>query len=152
MKLTQKTLFQCFDKSQRQSPIILDETDEGISFLKRLNDEFNDFSILEIIECELPSSDPQESQSHQPDFLLPIHIRQEEKSLQNSILPLLNQWKLIESNDDLSSSHLENFYRICPTVNNPQINSPTLQVNYHISLFSSSRSLFSIQVHSYLIY
>ncbi len=43
MKLTQKTLFQCFDKSQRQSPIILDENDEGMmilnSFFTKLDSE-----------------------------------------------------------------------------------------------------------------
>jgi len=39
MKLTQKTLFQCFDKSQRQSPIILDDKDEGKRLF--LNQNFN---------------------------------------------------------------------------------------------------------------
>ena len=34
MKLTQTTLFQCFDKSQRQSPIILDDKDPGRIFEK----------------------------------------------------------------------------------------------------------------------
>jgi hypothetical protein len=36
MKLTQKTIFQCFDKSQRQSPIILEENDEGIMLTSRI--------------------------------------------------------------------------------------------------------------------
>jgi hypothetical protein len=88
--------------------------------------------LLDIIECELASSIP----TVQPDFILPVHIRQEEKSLENGIIPLFNQWKLIESNDDdLSLNYLENFHRIGPTVNNPQINSSKLHVNHHFSRF-----------------
>ena len=30
MKLTQKTIFQCFDKSQKQSPIVINEKDDGM--------------------------------------------------------------------------------------------------------------------------
>ena len=40
MKLTQKTLFQCFDKSQRQSPIILDDKDEGKRLFLNQNFKF----------------------------------------------------------------------------------------------------------------
>jgi hypothetical protein len=95
--------------------------------------------LLDIIECELeikPSVDQQETPPHRPDFLLPIHIRQEDKSSQNDIIPLLNQWKLIESPDDLSSDHFQDFYRICPTVNNNESDSPKLQVYYSAFVFS----------------
>ena len=113
MKLTQKTLFQCFDKSQKQSPVIIDDTDE------------------DIIECKLelkPISLPEEIPSHLPDFLLPIHIRQEDKSPPNDIIPLLNQWKLIEFNDEISSDHLQNFSRLSSTINPQEIDSLKLQV------------------------
>ena len=101
--------------------------------------------LLDIIECELASSVlPQESSRPvQSDFLLPVHIRQEEKALENGLVPLLNQWKLIEANDDddLSLNHLENFHRIGQTVDNSRINSTKIQVNHHTSRFSLSESL-----------
>ncbi len=101
--------------------------------------------LLEIIECELeikPSHEQQETHSHQPDFLLPIHIRQEDKSLQNDIIPLINQWKLIESNDDdISSNDLQNFYRICPTINKNENDFPKLQVYHCIFIFSLKKFL-----------
>jgi hypothetical protein len=141
MKLTQKTIFQCFDKSQRQSPIILDDKDEGIiktsSKFETIYKQIN--LLLDIIECELeikPSIEQQEIHSHPPDFLLPIHIRQEDKSSQNDIIPLLNQWKLIESNDEILSDHLQNFDRICPTIKNNETNSPKIQVYHLIIIFS----------------
>lgn len=42
MKLTQKTIFQCFDKSQRQSPISVCDNDEGkIERQREKNDFYN---------------------------------------------------------------------------------------------------------------
>ncbi|CAF1375268.1 unnamed protein product [Rotaria sordida] len=126
MKLTQKTIFQCFDKSQRQSPITLNDQDE------------------DIIECESEiksSNDEQEIHLPQSDFLLPVHIRQEEKSSENNSIHLLNQWKLIDSNDDISLNYFQNFYRICPTINNNETNLPKLQFT-HIPSIERQMELF----------
>ncbi|CAF2665735.1 unnamed protein product [Rotaria sp. Silwood2] len=86
--------------------------------------------LLDIIECEPEKKschDKQETHLLQSDFLLPVHIRQEEKSSENNYIPLLNQWKLTDSNDDLSLNDFQNFYRICPTINNNETYSPKLQ-------------------------
>jgi hypothetical protein len=87
--------------------------------------------LLDIIECEpeiQPSIELPETPPRRPDFLLPIHIRQEDKSPKNDIIPLFDQWKLTESDDDISSDHLRNFYRISPTTNHNEIDSSKLQV------------------------
>lgn len=131
MKLTQTTLFQCFDKSQRQSPIILDDKDPGKMFFKRIIISIKHL-LLDIIECELEIkavSTPVECSSHPTDFLLPIHIRQGEKCLENEIIPRLKEWKFNESDDDVSSNYLQNFYRICPTADPQTIHPSKLQVN-----------------------
>ncbi|CAF3402597.1 unnamed protein product [Rotaria socialis] len=114
MKLTQKTLFQCFDKSERQSTVNSNDSDE------------------DIIECEpeIKLSDKR-SNNHVPrsDFLIPVHVRQEDNlSKDECVSSLLNSWKLIDSNDDLLSKHSQDFYRMCPTSSNSnETNSPKLQ-------------------------
>ena len=95
--------------------------------------------LLDIIECELETkavSNPVECPLYPTDFLLPIHIRQGEKCLENEIIPRLKEWKFNESDDDVSSNYLQNFYRICPTVDPQTIQSPKLQVNPSILLVS----------------
>ncbi|CAF4458594.1 unnamed protein product, partial [Rotaria magnacalcarata] len=82
MKLTQKTLFQCFDKSERQSTVNSNDSDE------------------DIIECEpeIKLSDKRSSnQVSRSDFLIPVHVRQEDNlSKDECISSLLNSWKLID--------------------------------------------------------
>lgn len=136
MKLTQTTLFQCFDKSQRQSPIILDEKDPGMNEEEHFHKNIH---LLDVIECEVErkaASNPVESSLQSTDFLLPVHIRQEEKCLENEIIPRLKGWKVNQSNDDLSSNYLQKFYRICPTGHSQTSNTPKLQVNPSIFLIS----------------
>ncbi|UJR15561.1 hypothetical protein I4U23_002500 [Adineta vaga] len=130
MKLTQKTIFQCFDKSQRQLPILINEEGE----------EEDD-----IVECDLEtqsSTEQLESEPRQPDFLEPIHVRQEgNKSSQDAIIPLFNQWKVTESDDDLRCGHLGDFYRICPSKNHNEIVSQKVQLK-HITSHERQMELF----------
>ena len=144
MKLTQTTLFRCFEKSQRQSPIIIDEKEPGTIFTSSfLEEKFHVCShiSLDIIECELEIKPASPTPSHPVDFLLPIHIRQEGNCLQDEIIPRLKQWKFNDVDDDLSSNYLHTFHRIYPTVNQQKINSPKLQVFDGIVFFSSSHLL-----------
>ncbi|CAF0829516.1 unnamed protein product [Adineta steineri] len=107
MKLTQKTLFQCFEKSRPQSPLLKSSQDSP--------------------PCESQtkiSSEQQQSSVRQPDFLLPIHIRQSNDSLSNTNIPLLNERKY---NDDKFLYSSQEFYRICPTVINNQIQLPKIE-------------------------
>ena len=101
MKLTQKTLFQCFDKSRRKSPSISDH---------------DEISLLDVIECEPEIKSPihkREVPVRHPDFLLPIHVRQGVDASPDEIVPLLNQWQLIPIEDDpLPSDHLGHFPRL----------------------------------------
>ncbi len=69
----------------------------------------------------------QESHARQSDFLLPIHIRQLNKSLNADTIPLFNERKL---NDDKSSYSSQEFYRICPTNVNNQMQLPKLEVPF----------------------
>ncbi|CAF3692369.1 unnamed protein product [Rotaria sp. Silwood1] len=112
MKLTQKTLFQCFEKSRPTSPIVK--------------------------SCESQikiSSQQQESENHQSNFLLPIHIRQLYNSLNNDIIPCFNERKF---NDDNSSYSSQEFYRICPTNVNNQNHLPKLKF---IKISSTERQM-----------
>ncbi|CAF1083083.1 unnamed protein product [Adineta ricciae] len=116
MKLTQKTIFQCFDKSQKQSPIVINEKDD------------------DIIECdvELEPSLSIEQPESQTDFLLPVHVRQDDTSSQDEIIPLISRWKVEEVDDDdsISLHHSNDFYRICPFNNPDQIASPRVQFKH----------------------
>ncbi len=99
--------------------------------------------LLDIIECEIelkPSLEQQDLHPHQPDFLLPVHIRQQDQSPQDNIIPLLNQWKLIESNDDISPNHLQEFHRICPKDDNNQTDLPQFQCKF-IPIPSNERQM-----------
>jgi hypothetical protein len=85
--------------------------------------------LLGIAEIE-PSL---EQQDPQPDFLAPIHIRQEGQST----IPLLTHLKLIEPNEDIPPNYLQNFHRICSiNNNNDQIDPSKLQVYCSTLTFS----------------
>ncbi|CAF4894138.1 unnamed protein product, partial [Rotaria magnacalcarata] len=96
MKLTQKTLFQCFEKSRPSAPII------------------NSLPNFQPSESQIKSSSEQhESNVRRLDFVLPIHIRQLDNTLSNDSIPYLNERKF---NDENLLDSSQEFYRICPTI------------------------------------
>ncbi|CAF4354288.1 unnamed protein product, partial [Rotaria socialis] len=96
MKLTQKTLFQCFEKSRPSAPII------------------NSLPNIQPSQSQIKSSSEQrESNVHRSDFVLPIHIRQLDNTLSNDSIPYLNERKF---NDENLLHSSQEFYRICPTI------------------------------------
>ncbi|CAF0847203.1 unnamed protein product [Rotaria sordida] len=118
MKLTQKTLFQCFEKSRPSSPII------------------NSPTIIHSCESQIKiSSEQQKSDKHQSNCLLPIHIRQLNNSLYNDIIPCFNERKF---NDDNLSHSSQEFYRICPTIVNNQNHLPKIEF---IKISSTERQM-----------
>ena len=118
MKLTQKTLFQCFDKSRRQSPSISDH---------------DEITLLDVIECKPEIKSPLKKRDvpvRQPDFLLPIHVRQDAGAPQNAIIPLLNQWQLIPTDDDRPRlDHLGHFPRLPSVSHHDESTLPQVQVS-----------------------
>ncbi len=119
MKLTQKTLFQCFEKSRPKSPVVHSSPSKKTKILiQKKSESLFEFPINVI-------SEQQESQTPQPDFLLPIHIRQLKSSLNPPISPLFNERKL---NNDNSICFNQEFYRICPTIIHNQCHLPKLEV------------------------
>ena len=89
------------------------------------------FSLLVIIECKSqiePSNEQRAPCAQLSTFLAPIHIRQNDETSSEDVTLGSNQWKLIDSNDDVSSNHFQNFYRICPTANKEETDSPKLEV------------------------
>ncbi|CAF0829067.1 unnamed protein product [Adineta ricciae] len=98
MKLTQKTLFQCFQKTRPQSPIIDNSPPET-----------NSSNSQTKIPCE-----QLEIHTRQPDYIIPVHIRQSTSSSCIKTDSLLND--TITSDDDDVPYSTEEFYRICPTI------------------------------------
>jgi len=126
MKLTQKTLFQCFEKSRPKSPVINSSPSKTIKIL--FQKIIFPSLCLAIPSCESqikPSSEQQESHIPQPDFLLPIHTRQLNNPLSTNITPSFNERKF---NDDQLFYSTQEFYRICPTIINNRIHSPKIEV------------------------
>ncbi|CAF2782624.1 unnamed protein product [Rotaria sp. Silwood2] len=118
MKLTQKTLLQCFEKSRPSSSII------------------NSSPIIHSCESQIKTScQHQESDNRQSDFVLPIHIRQLNNSLSNDIIPCFNERKF---NDDNSFCSSQEFYRICPTIVNNQNHLPKIEF---IKISSTERQI-----------
>ena len=71
-----------------------------------------------------------EQPESQTDFLLPVHVRQDDTSLQDQIIPLISRWNVAEKDDDdsIPLHHSNDFYRICPFNDPDQIASPRVQV------------------------
>ena len=130
MKLTQRTLFQCFDRSRRPIVTLSEDDPEGRAIVNL--SKFH-FVLIDIIECEPEkekeiSSEPETNQTTVVDYLLPIHVRQSEEPSVNRIIPLMNQWNFIESNDtEPSTNILSEFYRICPITPNDHCNKSEIQ-------------------------
>ena len=76
-------------------------------------------SSSDVIECDvdvpcIPPPPPPLPAATSTDFLLPVHIRQTNLAT-HEILPVLDRWHLIDSEELDPSDRLKNFFRICPT-------------------------------------
>ena len=141
MKLTQKTLFQCFKKTRPQSPIINNSstgTSMNLGWIYRrslYNLETNSTSSQTKIPCE-----QLEIHARQPDYIIPVHIRQSTGSSCIKTDSLLND--TITSDDDDVPHSTEEFYRICPTIIHYQ--SPLAKLTVRFSFSCNTERIVSI--------
>ena len=100
---------------------------------------------IDVIVCEAdvpPSVEKGITPVLSSDFLLPIHVRQEDASSPNAIIPLLNQWKLVQSDDPFLADRFLNFFRVCPTIEDEQSPGADLQVMLGSKLIPDQSILF----------
>lgn len=128
MKLTQKTIFQCFEKPRKATSVV-NPTPSKIKFTLFIF-KLKNFILLAVVvqpsDTEIKTI-PQQNEPtiRQENFLLPIHIRQLENSSFNDSNSSLTERKFDESYSSWSNP---DFYRICPTIINNDNDLPHLQV------------------------
>lgn len=135
MKLTQRTLFQCFDKSRSQ-PLTTQSKDKSTD-LKLAESLLQ----LDVPLCKPPSPNAIEqpiSHLSQADFLLPIHIRQLSDSPASNLAHPLKRRTL--ENDHTTASSSQEFFRICPSADLPTSNWPKIEVFHSVHLFPSDKA------------
>ena len=97
MKLTQKTLFQCFDKSRPSSPVPNPSQGRTTAFLVSSLDSCSRPTVTSLNASQAKKSDEQqEIHACHSNFLLPVHIRQLDGLSATERVPLLTTRRPID--------------------------------------------------------
>ena len=147
MKLTQRTLFQCFDKSRSQLPTTQSK-DKGANL------KLTECLVqLDVPSCKPPSPNFVEqpiSHLSQADFLLPIHIRQLSDSPLSNLAHPLKRRSL--ENDHPAASSSQEFFRICPSTDLPISNWPKIRgISFSSTVYQRQGCVSSTQHWSSLV-